>query len=251
VIPTPSHDIARSATPDGAILFDARRFPQAGAQLLDPAHWPGAQPGNASGGRGAVWFVRGPFGQGVLRHYRRGGLVGRVNRDRYWWHGEDRTRSFREFRLLHELARRGLRVPQPLAAGYARDGLSYRADLLTALVPNTRTLAQRLAADFPSLSTWDRLGATLGRFHAEGVFHADLNAHNVLIDPQHDAWLIDFDRGELRAPARAWQRANLQRLQRSLHKLGAPSHERFAAAWDALVQGYAHSQAAVSAAGAT
>ena len=247
----PSHDIARIATPDGAILFDARRLSQAGADLLDPAHWPGAQPGNDSGGRGAVWFVRGPFGQGALRHYRRGGLVGRVNHDRYWWHGEDDTRSFREFRLLHELARRGLRVPQPLAAGYARDGLFYRADLLTAMVPSTKTLAQRIAGDFPSLSTWDRLGATLGRFHAEGVFHADLNAHNILIDHQHDVWLIDFDRGELRSPDRAWQRANLQRLQRSLHKLGAPSHERFAKSWDALVQGYAQSQAAVSPEGAT
>ena len=247
----PSHDIARRATRHGAILFDARRFAQAGAESFDPAHWPGATAGNGDGGRGAVWYVRGAFGHGVLRHYRRGGLVGRVNRDRYLWQGEDDTRSFREFRLLHELAGRGLRVPQPLAAGYTRDGLFYRADLLTAMVPMTKTLAQRIAGDFPSPSTWERLGATLGRFHAEGVFHADLNAHNVLIDHQHDVWLIDFDRGELRTPDRAWQRANLQRLQRSLHKLGAPSHARFAEAWGALVRGYAQSQAAVSPAEAT
>lgn len=251
MIPEAQNDVARRATPDGAILFDARRFAQAGAESFDPAHWPGAASGSGDGGRGAVWYVRGPFGHGVLRHYRRGGLVGRVNRDRYWWHGEDETRSFREFRLLHEMARRGLRVPQPLAAGYARDGLFYRADLLTALVPNVKTLAQRVAADFPSDATWERLGATLARFHAEGVFHADLNAHNILLDPQQDAWLIDFDRGELRRPARAWQRANLQRLQRSLHKIGAAANPRHAGAWDALVRGYARSQDAVSPAGAT
>jgi len=244
-------DIARIATPHGAILIDRRRLAQAGAELLDPAHWPGARPGNADGGRGSVWYLKGPFGDGVLRHYRRGGLVGRLNRDRYFWHGEDRTRSFREFRLLHALRQRGLRVPNPLAAGYVREGMTYRADLLTALVPMTKTLAQRLAADFPSVSTWERLGATLGRFHAEGVFHADLNAHNVLLDQQQDAWLIDFDRGELRRPARAWQRANLQRLQRSLHKLGADGDARFAAAWDALVQGYARSQASTATAAAT
>ena len=34
-------------------------------------------------------------------------------------------------------------------------------------------------------------------------------------------WLIDFDRGELRPPARDWQQANLARLRRSLLKLGA------------------------------
>jgi 3-deoxy-D-manno-octulosonic acid kinase len=33
--------------------------------------------------------------------------------------------------------------------------------------------------------------------------------------------LIDFDRGRMRIPATAWQRANLQRLRRSLLKLGA------------------------------
>lgn len=251
MIPQTSHDVARRATADGAILFDAHRFAQAGAEAFDPARWSGAQPGNGDGGRGAVWYVKGPFGHGVLRHYRRGGLVGRVNRDRYLWRGEDRTRSFREFRLLHELARRGLRVPSPLAAGYAREGLFYRADLLTALVPGVKTLAQRIAGDFPSGQTWERLGATLARFHAEGVFHADLNAHNILLDHQHDAWLIDFDRGELRTPARGWQQANLQRLQRSLHKLGAAADARYAAAWEALVRGYAQAQAAVSAAEAT
>jgi len=34
-------------------------------------------------------------------------------------------------------------------------------------------------------------------------------------------YLIDFDRGQLRPPAQAWRLANLQRLRRSLLKLGA------------------------------
>ena len=34
-------------------------------------------------------------------------------------------------------------------------------------------------------------------------------------------WLVDFDRGALRAPAKSWQLANLARLRRSLVKLGA------------------------------
>ncbi|HEY0197690.1 MAG TPA: lipopolysaccharide kinase InaA family protein, partial [Rhodanobacter sp.] len=34
-------------------------------------------------------------------------------------------------------------------------------------------------------------------------------------------YLIDFDRGRMREPATGWQQGNLQRLRRSLLKLGA------------------------------
>jgi 3-deoxy-D-manno-octulosonic acid kinase len=64
------------------------------------------------------------------------------------------------------------------------------------------------------------VGAEIARFHAHGVYHADLNAHNILLTDA-SVWLIDFDRGELRHPARAWQQANLARLKRSLLKIGA------------------------------
>lgn len=234
----PTIDATRLATPDGAILFDRDRLAQADVRMLQPGHWQGAANDASRGGRGAVWLVHGDFGQGVLRHYRRGGLFGRLNRDRYLWRGEDATRSFREFRLLIELRRRGLNVPAPLAAGYARQGPFYRADLLTALIADARTLAQRVAVDFPAAAVWARIGAMLSRFHAEGVFHADLNAHNVMIDAQGEIWLIDFDRGELRRPAHAWAQANLDRLRRSLRKLGAERAPEFDAAWASLVDAY-------------
>ena len=59
--------------------------------------------------------------QGVLRRYRRG-----ADRppDNYLWAGEDRTRSFREYRLLAAMRRQGLDVPAPLAAAYWRQGRS-------------------------------------------------------------------------------------------------------------------------------
>lgn len=232
-------DTVRTATAQGAILFDRRRLAQADAGLLQPMQWPDAVEATGQGGRGTVWFVRGEFGDGVLRHYRRGGLVGRVNRDRYLWQGEDATRSFREFRLLAALRERGLPVPAPLVAGYSRNGGFYRADLLTVLIPAALTLAQRLHADFPPAAIWHRIGETLARFHAEGAYHADLNAHNVMLDVEAQVWLIDFDRGELRTPAQGWQRDNLQRLLRSLRKLGLGSQPRGGEAWSQLERGYA------------
>lgn len=237
-------DAVRAPTADGAILFDARRLAQAEPDLLRAARWPGAEQTQARGGRGAVRFVRGEFGEGVLRHYRRGGLVGRVNQDRYLWRGEEATRSFREFRLLAQLRASGLAVPAPIAAGYDRHGAFYRADLLTALIPQARTLAELLGEALPPPELWRKIGATLARFHRAGVYHADLNAHNVMIDRQPRVWLIDFDRGELRAPDEDWMRANLARLLRSLRKLGATHASGWSEAWTALHRGYDAPEAA-------
>lgn len=222
----------------GALLFDRRRIAQADRRLLDPQHWAGrGRMESARGGRGAVCFVRGEFGEAVIRHYRRGGLIGRLVRDRYLWTGEDRNRAFREFRLLAELRGRGLPVPAPLAAGYVRSGLFYRADLMTLAIPDSCTLAQVLAAGQGGDFDWAALGGLLARFHAIGAFHADLNAHNVMRDGAGALWLIDFDRGELRAPGLAWQRANLQRLARSLRKLGLTRGD-LERSWPALRAGY-------------
>ena len=81
-------DIRRSAFAQGGILFDANSLPQAVPAMLEPDHWPGAVPLDGRGGRGVPWLVRGDFGEAVLRHYRRGGLVGRVISDHYLYSGQ-------------------------------------------------------------------------------------------------------------------------------------------------------------------
>lgn len=228
---------ARVEAGQGAILFDSVRLPQASAVMFDPAHW-GAAGERSRGGRGQVWFIDGPFGAAVLRHYRRGGMVGRLVHDHYLWTGEAATRSFREFRLLAELRARGLPVPAPLAAGYRREGGFYRADLISERIPRAQTLAERLPQVIADPECCAALGAALGRFHAQGVCHADLNAHNLMLDADGRWWLIDFDRGRLRAPARAWQQRRLGRLQRSLRKLGADRLPGWAPAWQSLQQAH-------------
>ncbi|OPZ10161.1 MAG: 3-deoxy-D-manno-octulosonic acid kinase [Alphaproteobacteria bacterium ADurb.BinA280] len=172
------------------------------------------------GGRGAVRFFDSALGSLVLRSYRRGGLIGRWVRRHYLWLGESRTRCYREFHLLQQLAAQGLPVPHVVAAGFVRNGLGYRAELLMRAIPDSRPLAQHLAAlDAESTRAIAvELGRLLARFHRQGVYHADLNAFNVMVDAQGKLWLIDFDRGELRPPDAQWQRANLQRLRRSLWK---------------------------------
>jgi len=67
-----------------------------------------------------------------------------------------------------------------------------------------------------------------------------LNAHNILVTSEQ-LYLIDFDRGELRAPAPAWRLSNLKRLRRSLIKVGAAKQGDAAfdpSVWQPLLDAY-------------
>ncbi|PZP59769.1 3-deoxy-D-manno-octulosonic acid kinase [Pseudoxanthomonas winnipegensis] len=208
----------RDARGDGAILFDRQRLRQAQPEWLDPAHWGDRARPVDSGGRGGAWFVDAPFGQSLLRQYRRGGLAASVSSDRYLWRGANRTRSFAEFRLTRALHRLRLPVPQPFVASYLRQGATYRAAILMERLADVRSLADRYQAAGQG-APLEETGRLIARFHRAGLDHADLNAHNVLFDAQGHGWLIDFDRGVLRIPATRWREANLARLLRSLMKL--------------------------------
>lgn len=228
----------------GTILFDAARVPQVDADWFSPQHW---RERNAlrsqPGGRGGVAIIDTPAGEAVLRHYRRGGMVARLLGDRYLFTGARRTRSAREFRLLAELDRRGLPVPAPIASRFVRHGLRYSADLITARIPDAATLAERLADGAFNAALARRVGELVARFHREGAWHADLNAHNVLVNDT-GLYLIDFDRGRMRTPAAHWRLANLARLKRSLVKLGArdAAGDTFDAEWwPALMEQYERS----------
>jgi 3-deoxy-D-manno-octulosonic acid kinase len=193
----------------------------------------------ASGGRGAAWFVNGTHSQWVLRHYRRGGWVARWSADRYLYCGEERVRAFAEWRLLDYARSQGLPVAQPVAARYLRSGLVYRCDLITERIAGAQALSAKLRTAPLGAASWRDIGVLVRHMHALGIDHADLNAHNILLDGNGKAYLIDFDRGRYRRQGN-WGRGNLARLQRSLGKIAASSAAHFdAAAWRELMQGYA------------
>lgn len=204
------------ATPDGVVIYDASRFPRGPAP-----EWFAGRSGDAlTGGRGVVHFLSIGERRAVLRHYRRGGAVAGVLGDRYLFTTEQRTRPVREFELLAKAHTLGLPVPRPIAGRFVREGLFYRADLLTEAVEPARTLAGMVAHDDLADFDFRALGRLIRRFHDAGIFHADLNAHNVLLREDGSLWLLDFDRGWIAPPRAAWRTANLERLERSLRKLG-------------------------------
>ena len=192
----------------------------------------------AVGGRGTAWIVPGTDGgEWVLRHYRRGGLPARLIEDTYLWTGLEYTRPWREWRFLAELHALGLPVPRPVAARVTRNGLGYRGDLITRRIPNARSLGELLTLGDAVAIPWSAIGACIRRFHEAGVWHADLNAHNILVDGTGGVWLIDFDRGERRSGDAAWKQENLARLKRSLHKSDL-AEAVIAQGWAALLDGY-------------
>lgn len=210
--------VRRAPTPDGAMLYDASRLSNADAALFDARQWiDRAATARTPAGRGETLFIERAGVAWVLRHYRRGGFMARLSADRYLWTGEERTRPFREWRLLHELHAAGLPVPAPIAAQFRRRGLTYSGDLITERIEGAPVSALLRIAPLP-LSTWDAIGRCIRRLHDAGACHADLNAHNILIDSSERVFLIDFDRGRRRAPG-TWRAANLSRLHRSLKKI--------------------------------
>jgi 3-deoxy-D-manno-octulosonic acid kinase len=222
------------------MLYDASRAGNATAALFDVDAWRAAGTiAKTSAGRGAAFFITTDGYEWVLRHYRRGGWIARLTADRYVWTGEARTRPFREWQLLRDLHGEGLPVPAPVAAQYRRSGLTYRGDLITERIAHAEPLSSALQGAPVAAAVWREIGACIRRFHDAGACHADLNAHNILLDKHGKVFVVDFDRGSRRSPG-PWRVANLARLKRSLLKIcrGLPADRLESRTWSALAEGY-------------
>ena len=209
--------------------------------------------GDPGSGRGAALRFKVGDVAMVFKDYHRGGLPARFVRATYLGRQLERTRMWREFRLLVRLAELGLPVPTPIAARCIWcSPVTYRGDLITRELPDTETLSRCLTSRCLSPQTWANLGAVIRRFHDKGVHHADLNTHNVLLDGSARFHLLDFDKGSIRAHAESWKQSTLRRLRRSLERVtgGAGKSAAFREAdWSALLEAY-HAHGADSASGA-
>ena len=202
------------------ILYDRDAVGKPEEISFEPSDWAakGALVGEARG-RGHTYFVKTGNGDWVLRHYQRGGMLAGILRDNYLWTGIDHTRAWKEWRMLAQLWQAGLPVPRPVAARVLRHGLMYKADIITQRLLGTHTLAELLSQNVLDARHWELVGTCIRRFHDANIYHADLNAHNLLLSEDDRVYLIDFDRSEVRAESKAWKDKNLARLHRSLTKL--------------------------------
>ena len=223
------------------LLFES--FPLA---LFDPAYLVSNSLSSIEGikvqhGRGNVYSFEYNKLKLVLRHYRRGGLPAKIISDKYLWLGLKKSRAMQELEMLSAMRQYGLPVPTPAAARIYKNGLCYKADIVTVLIPDSKTLSSSLMLAPLSEENWQRVGATIKRFHECNCNHADLNAHNIMLDKHEDIHLIDFDKSKINDLSGRWQANNLLRLKRSLEKL-ASENKNFnfkTVEFSSLMQGYA------------
>jgi 3-deoxy-D-manno-octulosonic acid kinase len=226
------------------MLVAAERSETPRADWFEPQEWRNAGAvAIETSGRGEVLIVAHGEESWVLRHYRRGGLVARLIDDHYLWLGAERSRAFREWRLLRKLRAAGLPVPNPVAAHVYRTGVIYTADIITSYLPATRKLSWFIAQGRAPGECWRRIGAMIRSVHDHGVDHPDLTAHNILLDDAGNTFLVDFDNAQIKSPG-AWQRVGMERFNRSLRKVALETGTEFdAAAWQEIEVGYSRLRA--------
>ena len=214
---------------------------------FEPAYW---QKTNAitgtSKGRYTTYFIKyehaGSSLKMVLRHYYRGGMVRHFSKDKFLYTGLTKTRVYQEFELLQHMTELGLPVPRPIAGMISQHlGVWCMNDILIEQIENASDGFHALNKAPLSSNIWQNIGQVIKMFHKNGIYHADLNIHNILIkQPSNEVFLIDFDRCEKKAPDTHWQTQNLDRLKRSLEK-EKRLHSTFNYSeqdWQCLLTGY-------------
>ncbi len=163
----------------------------------------------------------------VVRRFHHGGALRWMTGARY----ADPARPFRELQVSAALAEGGLATPTVVAARALRAPVGgWFLDLVTRRVEDTLDLAEWLerlrGGDVPferRRRTVRGAGEFVGRLHAFGLVHPDLNPRNLLLNDgalageEPRLWVLDLDRAVLRRPVEAAaRRRNLRRLLRAL-----------------------------------
>ena len=221
------------------IWYDDSILSESPEQCCDPDFWQQQNKviGSAQG-RGTTWFVALNKMDAALRHYRRGGLFGKIVKDHYVFTGWEKTRSYQEFQLLNNLIEAGVSVPKPIAARSIKRTFCYQADLLSQKIPNARDLVSILQEKSVSKEMYQKIGAEIDKMHTAQINHTDLNIHNILIDDNDKVWIIDFDKCH-QQEGRDWKESNLSRLNRSFHKEVNKRQIKWSEdEWQHLISGY-------------
>jgi hypothetical protein len=160
-----------------------------------------------------------------VRHCRRGGLFGAALGDLFFGL---HPRPLRELVVAEQAARRGIPTAEPLGAMVMRAGsLLYRGFFLTRVI-NGMSLWDFLRTDDDPVvrdHVLKRARSAIALMHEQGLYHADLNLHNLIVTAgsteDFAVVIVDLDKARLldRPVSSVMKRRNLARLRRSARKL--------------------------------
>lgn len=193
-------------------------------------------------GRGTVYFFKLNGTDLVLRHYKRGGLVAKLNDDSFLYTGIEKSRCHKELSVLEVLRKASINVPEPIAGRIVKKGLIYTADIITKLIPKATELHEILQEKSVHAKTWRDIGREIRKIHEAQICHHDINVKNILLmnsNASYKVHLLDFDKCEVRK-GNHWKAGNIERLKRSLNKqVGRCANYYYQASdWEALTEGY-------------
>lgn len=147
-----------------------------------------------------------------VRKYLRGGLMRFLVRDLYLVRP---PRPVRELEATETARAAGCRVPIVHAIAVEESGPFYRGWIVTSAIDEARSYIDVFAAadEAGRGVLLSAAGAAIRRLHNAGVYHPDLNGHNLLLDAAGEVAVIDFDRAAIAAPG--------------LHRLAEKGRDRF------------------------
>lgn len=194
-------------------------------------------------GRGTVYFFKLGEVDVVLRHYKRGGLVAKINDDNFLYSGIESSRCHKELSVLQLLREANINVPEPIAGRIVKKGPIYTADIITQVIPNALELHEILQSKSVSEDLWQNIGIEIRKMHDAQICHHDINVKNILLTNNEGinrVHLIDFDKCEVQK-GNHWKASNIERLQRSLNKQVARCVQYCyqPGDWEALIKAYA------------
>ena len=154
------------------------------------------------------------IGSVVIKHYRRGGLLRYVIKQRYLKLGK--TRAQIEFEQLQVVRSLGINAPEPVA--YAHRGcIFYQAWLISRAIKHPLSLALLSLKD--EKKTRQAMESVIGQISLliqNDILHVDLHPGNIVVDGAGQTFLVDFDKGQIHPGSREklknryltrWQRA--------------------------------------------
>jgi tRNA A-37 threonylcarbamoyl transferase component Bud32 len=133
-------------------------------------------------------------------------------------------RFFHELQSNSDAQRKGLSVPEIVAARLTRVGLFWRYMFVVREVADASNLLSiaRGAPPVVKRKLARELGAAVRRMHDAGVYHGDLQLKNILVSGAENGshiHFIDFDRARFESRRdESLDEANLSRLNRSVEK---------------------------------
>jgi len=176
--------------------------------------------------------IRGSDERMIIKHYEHGGLFRKITKDIFL----GSSRPFRELAILEAAGQKGIPVPEVLAASVDRIfGPFHKGEIVYKEIPdsanlleylkglNERPMGEKISLKREIINS---LAQAIKKMHTSGIYHADLNVKNVLIQNRGEApriYLVDFDCSKIKKNLSLRVRIkNLARFNRSCEKWKAP-----------------------------